>query len=558
MALKRLTQNSSLYDLTSSVQVLDFTPDTVNPRYLKLLLQVGDAINGLNNGGDLALDIWIGGISLDGKSQIKTVTTGITKVVFLSNELIVPAGDDVEIYVSSSDSADTNVRVIVEAYDIPTGNLLHISDDETAADNLKNYCNGTTAQPVNATQISGSTTAADNAETVFDTDFANAYSTTNNRWDVNTAAIADAVPNNISATEVNAQCDQALADAGVNATRMAYVDNLNIGENVAGTSEVTSITNNTRCVRVVPCTIERPDSGSTVYRVELLLYDESGNMESPDAAPTVNLVDESGESRTARLDSTTMSLISTGRYRTIYTATSNDEIEQLIWAFSVVESGVTRIYGNTSLVVDTTAVDFTSADRSKLDTIFGKLPSKSYLCGSADADGGIDTTESEAISTAVWDRPQTSHTADGSFGSYLDTRVSGISSGSSTSVLPWAVRLFRDGSASTANLTAYQNANLSVSLDLVDADNQPVNLSGVDLLFVVWQQDSPTTSIVTLKNYDGQTDITVSGDDNNRVTIFGGAAQLTTVGRLVWCLRNKTSETVVADGTLNVREAASG
>jgi len=115
MAITRMTQTTGTYDLTSRVKVLDYTPDVAEPRYVKLLLQVGDVTNGLNNGGDISLEIWIGGIQLDGISQTKSVAAGITRVVFLSNELIVPPDDVVEIFVASSDPADTNVRVIAEA-----------------------------------------------------------------------------------------------------------------------------------------------------------------------------------------------------------------------------------------------------------------------------------------------------------------------------------------------------------------------------------------------------------------------------------------------------------
>lgn len=161
--------------------------------------------------------------------------------------------------------------------------------------------------------------------------------------------------------------------ARLTSARAGYLDNLNVGGPVASSAEVTSVQNNTRVVRVVPSIIERPEANSpsspTVFRIELLLYDTVGNMEAPDSAPTVDIVNQAGTSLNARLSSTTMSLVSTGRYRVTYTATDSDPLEQLIWAFSVVEGGNTRVYGNTSLVVDTTAVDFTAADRTKLDTL---------------------------------------------------------------------------------------------------------------------------------------------------------------------------------------------
>jgi hypothetical protein len=124
-------------------------------------------------------------------------------------------------------------------------------------------------------------------------------------------------------------------------------------------------------------------------------------MEAPDSAPTIALVDQDGTDLSARLDSTTMALVSTGRYRAIYTASSTDDLEQLIWAFSVIEGGATRIYGNTTQIVDTTAVDFTTADRTKLEAVYNKLPSKSYLAGSSNSDGDVQLDEATGALTTT-------------------------------------------------------------------------------------------------------------------------------------------------------------
>jgi hypothetical protein len=193
--------------------------------------------------------------------------------------------------------------------------------------------------------------------------------------------------------DIQAVVTAALTAQGYTTARAAYLANLNVGGPVASSAEATAIQNNTRVVRVVPDVIERPDSGATTYRVELLLYDDTGNMEAPDAAPTIALVNSAGTDRSSRLDSITMALVSTGRYRSVYTAAVADALEQLVWTFSVVEGGATRIYGNSSLVVDTAAVDFTAADRTKLEAIHGKLPSKSYLTGSANLDGDVQLDE---------------------------------------------------------------------------------------------------------------------------------------------------------------------
>jgi hypothetical protein len=160
---------------------------------------------------------------------------------------------------------------------------------------------------------------------------------------------------------------------------------------------VTSIQNNTRCVRVVPDVIERPDSGTTTYRVELLLYDDVGNMEVPDAAPTVALVNQAGTDLSARLDSPTMTLVSPGRYRSVYTASVGDALEQLVWTFSVVEGGATRLYGNTSTVLDTSAVGFNSGDRTTLNAAAAEIT----RWGGMLASGTVQDTGASATSFIV-------------------------------------------------------------------------------------------------------------------------------------------------------------
>lgn len=178
--------------------------------------------------------------------------------------------------------------------------------------------------------------------------------------------------NDLSAAQVNTEADAALADAGVTTTRTAFLDKLNVSGNVASSAEVTSIQNNTRVVRAVPSIIERPDSGTFVLRIELLCYDDVGNMEAPDSAPTISVVNQAGTSRNANLDSGTMTLVSTGRYRSTYTVDTIHDLEELLFEFAVVEGGNTRTYVNVAQVVDTTAIDFTAADRTDLQTVLAR------------------------------------------------------------------------------------------------------------------------------------------------------------------------------------------
>ena len=177
------------------------------------------------------------------------------------------------------------------------------------------------------------------------------------------------------------------------------------GNPLASKADVQSIQNNTACVRSVPAMIERPDTGTVTYRIELLLYNDAGQMAAPDAAPTIALVNQTGADLSARLDNTAMTLVSTGRYRAVYTASAADAIEQLVWTFSVAVGGAARLYTNTTQVVDTTAVDFTTSDRGKLIDIHNKLPAAVPLQDGdgafkvVDKAGGADLATAAALGT---------------------------------------------------------------------------------------------------------------------------------------------------------------
>jgi len=175
------------------------------------------------------------------------------------------------------------------------------------------------------------------------------------------------------------------------ATRAGYMDKMNVTGNLASSAEVTAIQNNTRVVRVVPQAMERPDTGSTAFAIHLYLYDTEGNMESPDSAPTISAQNHLAADRNSNLDSLTMYEDSTGHYISSYTVASDHAIEPIYFLFEVIEGGLYRGYASPTMIVDTTAVDFTVADRSKLEAIEAMLPSSTYLRGTADADGGMDT-----------------------------------------------------------------------------------------------------------------------------------------------------------------------
>lgn len=155
------------------------------------------------------------------------------------------------------------------------------------------------------------------------------------------------------------------------AARAGYLDKLNVAGNVAASSEVTSIQNNTTTSLIAPANILRPASGTLTAKVVVYLTDEVGNMEAPDSAPTLSVYDAAGNDLTARLASPTGTLTATGVYTWDYTSTSTDEAEEILFTVTVIEGGVTRYKGATSWITDNASTDFTSSDRADLLLVKG-------------------------------------------------------------------------------------------------------------------------------------------------------------------------------------------
>jgi VCBS repeat-containing protein len=179
------------------------------------------------------------------------------------------------------------------------------------------------------------------------------------------AALDTAIPGSPTAGSINERL-KALDDA-YTAVRASYLDNLNVGGLVASSAEVTAIQNNTRVRVIVPFIMERPDSGSTSFKLHLYVYDTDGNMEALDSTPTITAENQAGTNRSGNLG--TVTLESTGHYSVTYSVTDSHAIEQLIFEWTVVEGGVTRLHGAASQIVDTTAVDFTASDWADLQAI---------------------------------------------------------------------------------------------------------------------------------------------------------------------------------------------
>lgn len=135
-------------------------------------------------------------------------------------------------------------------------------------------------------------------------------------------------------------------------------------------SDIAGITQAQRVRLILPTQIERPDAGSETYRLYIYAYDSQHVAENLDNNPTVAAENASGVDRSSNLGSV-VKPSGTGVYYVDYTLSQGDSIEQLIFKVTATEGSVATEYATATQVVDTTAVDFTAADRTKLEAISG-------------------------------------------------------------------------------------------------------------------------------------------------------------------------------------------
>ncbi len=197
-------------------------------------------------------------------------------------------------------------------------------------------------------------------------------------------------------TDNAALASTALSNATWTDARAGYLDNLNLGGLAASQADVQGITQASRVRVCPPPLMERPDSGSTSFRIWIYHYNEQHQAEDLDSNPTVSAENNEGTSRSGNLGTVTKPGGTTGQYYVDYTVASSHAIEGLVFKVAATEDGVTTNYVASSIVVDTTAVDFTAADRTKLEAVYNKLPSATYLVGTAQADGSGYSTHSAA------------------------------------------------------------------------------------------------------------------------------------------------------------------
>ncbi len=238
---------------------------------------------------------------------------------------------------------------------------------------------------------------------------------------------------------------EAIKDSALDKTtwtdaRAAKIDYL-VGT-VATQADDQGITQAQRVRLLPPPAMERPDSGSSSFRVWIYAYNEKHEAEDLDSIPTVTAENNLGQDRSANLGSVIKPASTTGQYYVDYTVSSDHAIEGLVIKCNATEGGITTQYAAPTWVVDTTAVDFTAADRASLEAIKAKTDQLTITAGNVHSSAQVvaDKTgysltaaydraktalavseytappSAATVADAVWDEPRSQHTTSGTYG----------------------------------------------------------------------------------------------------------------------------------------------
>lgn len=173
--------------------------------------------------------------------------------------------------------------------------------------------------------------------------------------------------NDLSAAQVNAEADTALLDIGATLTRMAFLDKLNVSGLVASAADIAAITQAARVRIVAPPLMEQPESGSTVFRVYIYVYNETHTAEDLDSTPTVTAENNTATSRSANCSA--VSHPATGVYYFDYTVAAAHAVEGIVFKVVATEGAVATEYSTSTTVVDVDISSTLAAMAAKVDTL---------------------------------------------------------------------------------------------------------------------------------------------------------------------------------------------
>ncbi len=161
----------------------------------------------------------------------------------------------------------------------------------------------------------------------------------------------------------------------ITSSRAGYLDNLNVGGNVASQADVQAI-NQSASKHLTLATVgqyERPESGTVTYTVELRTYAAAtGAAVNADTTPTLTATGSITGSLSANLS--VASNPATGVYRWTYTVTNTDAVEQVRFDVSATISSSTFTLSAYTQVCDLVSATWTSTDASHLTAVYDKLP----------------------------------------------------------------------------------------------------------------------------------------------------------------------------------------
>jgi len=141
---------------------------TISQADIRLSKNGGDIAQTHNSAGATHDELGYYNVPLD---TTDTNTLGTLKVIVSKSGALPVFADFMVITAEAYDTLCGTDHFTVDLNGTPSVNVVQISGDSTAADNLESYCDGTTAQPVNVTQIGGTAQSATDLKDFADTGY---------------------------------------------------------------------------------------------------------------------------------------------------------------------------------------------------------------------------------------------------------------------------------------------------------------------------------------------------------------------------------------------------
>jgi len=237
---------------------------------------------------------------------------------------------------------------------------------------------------------------------------------------------------------------------------------------------VAAISNSVKNSISIPTEREVPSSSAQRFVVDIYIYAHDGTvMEDPDSN-TVNVAVKTydGTSRNSNLydaasagsTTTTMVRQDVGHYRVWYEVGTGHAVEQLRFDFDYAESSNTVRSGATVQIVATASTGgFASGDRTKLEAIYDKLPSRSYFAGSTASTGALVEADLTNLDQAISTTESNIRGADSDTLKTLSDQIDGVPAGvwaNGTRELTSAANITSDDSSITVAAGVVSQVNL--------------------------------------------------------------------------------------------------